>query len=102
LLAGQQRLAFLLPGKAKALCLVSHYKPFLSIQKGKFMNHYGDNFVFVVPEEHPLHTPEHPFCGDPNCPCIEDTEVLTELDQAIRDGLITPEDATRILQGKMV
>ncbi len=66
------------------------------------MNHYGDNFVFVVPEEHPLHTPEHPFCGDPNCPCIEDTEVLTELDQAIRDGLITPEDATRILQGKMV
>ena len=57
---------------------------------------------FVVPEDHPLHTPEHPFCGDPTCPCSENTEALTELDQAIREGLITPDDATRILQGKMV
>ena len=43
------------------------------------MKHYGDNFVFVVPEEYPLHTPEHPLCGDPTCPCSEDTDALTEL-----------------------
>jgi len=45
LFTGQQKLTFLLPGKAKALCVVSHYKPFLSIQKGRYMQHYGDNFV---------------------------------------------------------
>jgi hypothetical protein len=92
----------MLPGKVKALCVVSHEKPFLSIQKGRCMHHYGDNFVFVVPEDHPLHTPEHPFCGDPTCPCSENTDALTELAQAIRDGLITPDDATRMLQGKTV
>lgn len=66
------------------------------------MNHYGDNFVFVVPEDHLLHTAEYPFCGDPTCPCSEDTNALTELDQAIRDGLISPEDATHIIAGKTV
>jgi len=102
LFTGQQKLAFLLPGKAKALCLVSHYKPFLSIQKGRYMQHYGDNFVPVVPDAQPLHTEEYPFCGDPTCPCSEDKDVLTELDQAIRDDLITPDDATRIIAGKTV
>jgi hypothetical protein len=66
------------------------------------MKHYGDNFVPVVPTTQLLHTEEHPLCGDPTCPCSEDTDALTELDQAIRDGLITPDDATRILQGKTV
>jgi len=102
LFTGQQKLSFLLPGKAKALCVVSHYKPFLSIQKGKYMQHYGDNFVLVVPDAQPLHTEEHPFCGDPTCPCSEDKETLTELDQAVRDGLITLDDATRIIKGKTV
>jgi hypothetical protein len=66
------------------------------------MKHYGDNFVFVMPEDHPLHTLEHPFCGDPTCPCSEDTDALTELVYAIKDGLITPDDATRIIKGKTV
>jgi len=66
------------------------------------MQHYGDNFVLVVPDAQPLHTEEHPFCGDPTCPCSEDKEALTELDQAIREGLITLDDATRIIKGKTV
>ncbi len=66
------------------------------------MQHFGDNFIPVVPTTQPLHTEEHPFCGDPTCPCTEDTDALTELDQAIRDGLITPDDATRILAGMTV
>ncbi len=66
------------------------------------MQHYGDNFVFVVPDTQPLHTEEHPFCGDPTCPCSEDTDARTELNQAIREGLITPDDATRIIAGKTV
>ena len=71
-------------------------------RKAETMQHYGDNFVVVVPEDHLLHTPEHPFCGDPTCPCSEDADALTELAQAIREGLISPEDATRIIKGKTV
>ena len=74
----------------------------VSVKKGRYMQHYGDNFVPVVPEDNLLHTAEHPFCGDPTCPCAEDTDALTELDQAIRDGLITPDDATCILAGMTV
>ncbi len=66
------------------------------------MHHYGDNFVLVVPTTQPLHTEEHPFCGDPTCPCVEDQDGLTELDQAIKDGLITADDAARILKGETV
>ncbi len=66
------------------------------------MNHYGDNFVLVVPDEHPLHTPEQPFCGDPTCLCYEDQQNISELTQAIKDGLITSDDATQIIKGKTV
>jgi hypothetical protein len=70
-------------------------------RKIEVLNIQGQNMP-VVPTTQLLHTKEHPFCGDPTCPCSEDTNALTELDQAIRDGLITPDDATRILQGKTV
>jgi len=66
------------------------------------MQHYGDNFVPVVPTTQPLHTEEHPFCGDPTCPCSEDTDALTDLDQAVRDGFITPDDAIHIIAGKTI
>jgi len=67
------------------------------------MHHFGDNFIPVVPTTQPFHTKEHPFCGDPTCPCAsEDTDALSELAQAIKDGLITLDDATRILKGKTV
>jgi hypothetical protein len=66
------------------------------------MQHYGDNFIIVIPDTQPLHTPEHPFCGVPTCPCSENTDALTELDQAISEGLITSDDATRIIAGKTV
>jgi hypothetical protein len=95
-------LPFLLPGQAKGLVVICHNLFCLSIEKGRAMQHFGDNFIVVVPEDHLLHTPEQPFCGDPTCPCVEDTDALTELDQAIKDGLITTDDATRILQGRTV
>ena len=66
------------------------------------MHHFGDNFIPVVPEDHLVHTPEHPLCGDPTCPCSEDTDTLIKLDRAIKDGLITPDDATRIIKGQTV
>jgi len=70
--------------------------------KERHMQHYGDNFIPVIPDSQPLHTPEHPFCGDPTCICYEDPENITELAQAVREGLLTPDDATRIIKGKTV
>ena len=66
------------------------------------MHHYGDNFIPVIPDPQPLHTAEHPFCGDPTCICYEDEDAITELAQAVREGLLTPDDATRIIKGKTV
>lgn len=66
------------------------------------MQHYGDNFVVIVPDEHPLHTLEHSLCGDPTCICYENPENIADLAQAIKDGLITLDDATQIMRGKTV
>jgi len=66
------------------------------------MQLYADNFIPVIPEATRIPIPEHPFCGDPTCICYEDQDAITELDQAIRDGLITVDDATCIIQGKTV
>ena len=71
-------------------------------RKADTMHHYGDNFVPVVPEEHPLHTPEHPFCGDLTCICYEDPENIADLAQAIADGLLTADDTKQIIKGKTV
>jgi hypothetical protein len=43
---------------------------------------------------------EHPFCGDPSCPCSEDPALIAEVYEAVKQGLITPEEATLIIQGK--
>ena len=66
------------------------------------MQHYGDNFIPVIPDTNICHTKEHQFCGDPTCICYEDNDAITELAQAIREGLLTPDDATRIIKGKTV
>ena len=66
------------------------------------MHHYGDNFLPVLADTPLLHTREHPFCGDPTCICYEDEQNQELLAQAIKDGLITLDDATRIMKGKTV
>ncbi len=56
---------------------------------------------FLVLMEDPiLHTTERPFCGDPSCPCSEDPALIAEVNEAVKQGLITPEEATLIIQGK--
>jgi hypothetical protein len=66
------------------------------------MQHYGDNFVFVVPDEHPLHTPEHPFCIDETCSCHEDQEALSIVNAAVLNGTLTTDEATAFIQGRTV
>ncbi len=62
---------------------------------------YSDNFIPVVPTDAPIHTAEHSFCRlDPACPCYEDPDNIQALSQAIQEGYLTPEEATRIVQGK--
>jgi len=64
------------------------------------MHHFGDNFIPVVPHTQPiLHTADTPFCWDETCPCHEDSDVIAELHDAINAGIITTDDAIRILKG---
>lgn len=64
---------------------------------------YGDNFIPVVPTNIPLHTAEHPFCGlDPACPCYEDPDNIQALSQAIQSGILTLEEASKIIKGRTV
>jgi hypothetical protein len=68
------------------------------------MQGFGDNFTLVIPlEDDPLHTGEHPFCfADPACPCHEDQEAIATVNQAVQDGLMTPEEATDFVLGKLL
>ncbi len=54
----------------------------------------------VLMEDSILHTAERPFCGDPSCSCSEDPALIAEVNEAVEQGLITPDEATLIIQGK--
>ncbi len=66
------------------------------------MQHYGDNFILVVPEAHPLHTAEHPFCYNDTCDCHEDQELVSEVNAAVTDGLLTLDEATALIAGRTI
>ncbi len=55
----------------------------------------------VIPmEDDILHTQSHPFCSDPSCPCHDDQELLSDVAHAVEQGLLTPAEATRFVEGK--
>jgi len=67
------------------------------------MRHYADNFIPVIPsEDDVLHTDEHPFCCNETCPCREDQEALTTVNALVLNGLLTPDEATALIQGRMI
>jgi hypothetical protein len=69
------------------------------------MQGHTENFIPVVPVEegYLLHTPENPFCPvDPSCPCHEDPSLIDEIAGFVREGLLTPQEATDFVSGKMV
>lgn len=39
------------------------------------------------------------FCSDPTCPCHEDPDLIAELYQDVQNGLLSPEEATAIVNG---
>jgi hypothetical protein len=64
---------------------------------------YGDNFAFVIPVDEILHTPDNPFCPiDPHCPCHEDQALIAAVAQFVSDGLMTPDEATRFVEGRTI
>ena len=56
--------------------------------------------VPIIPVDYEIHTPNHPFCSDPLCPCHEDPDLLAPVIEDYTNGLLSPDDATRITQGK--
>ena len=66
------------------------------------MQPYGDNFIPVIPTEEPVHTFDQPFCLDPTCACHEDHMLVGEINRQVYEGVLTPQEATRIVQGRQV
>ena len=48
----------------------------------------------VPMEDEPTHTVEHPYCGEDGCICMD------TLKDWYQDGLVSADDATRIMHGK--
>jgi hypothetical protein len=57
-------------------------------------------------EDDLVHTADNPVCADPTCPDKDDEELQTEyagqLTPYVQDGLLTPDEATRLVQGRQV
>jgi hypothetical protein len=62
-----------------------------------------DNFAYVIPVEDELeHTPLQPFCFDGTCPYHEDDAAIDAVYQAVQDGLLTPDEATDFVLGRLL
>jgi hypothetical protein len=48
------------------------------------------------------HTPDHPFCGDDDCPCHEDEGNLELLNEWYQGGLIGSVDGDHIYHGRVI
>lgn len=59
-----------------------------------------DNFTPVIPIDYREHTDHRPFCWDDHCPCREDQEAIAQVAQWVKDGLMTPQQATDFVKGK--
>jgi hypothetical protein len=58
--------------------------------------------VPTIPTDYNLHNADTPFCYDPTCPDKEDPDLIGQVNQGYQDGLITAEDATNIINGRIV
>jgi hypothetical protein len=56
----------------------------------------------VLMEDDLIHTSERPFCFiDEQCPCHRDQLLISEVEQAVLDGLLTPKEATNFVAGRL-
>ena len=65
-----------------------------------------DRSIPIPMEDDLVHTAENPVCDDPTCPDKDDEELLAEYAQQlapyVQDGLLTPDEATRLVQGRQL
>lgn len=61
-----------------------------------------DNFMYIILVDEIEHTPDKPFCWDQACPDKEDQEEIAKVFQWVQDGLMTPNEATDFINGRMV
>lgn len=61
-----------------------------------------DNFAYVIPVDYKEHTEGSPFCWDEACPCHEDEEQIAKVNEAVQNGLMTTEEATEFVRGKLL
>jgi hypothetical protein len=59
-----------------------------------------DNFSYVIPVDYLFHTPEKPFCYDPECDCHEDEVANFQVSLHVAEGLMTPDEATDFVHGR--
>lgn len=59
--------------------------------------------VIPIPmEDELLHLDTAPFCYDPSCPCHEDSLLIAPIAQAVQEGLLTPDEASDFVAGKIL
>jgi hypothetical protein len=59
--------------------------------------------LVVLMEDDLIHTSERPFCSiDDECPCHCDQLLISAVEQAVRDGLLTPDEATNFVAGRLL
>ena len=57
----------------------------------------------VLMEDDLIHTSERPFCfSDDQCPCHRDRLLISEVEQAVLDGLLTPDEAINFVAGRLL
>ena len=61
-----------------------------------------DNFLYLISVDGIEHTADLPFCWDRACPDKEDQEEIARVYQWVQDGLMTPQEATDFINGRMV
>ena len=63
-----------------------------------------DNFTYVIPmKDEIVHLLDNPFCFlDQACPCHEDQELIAQVAQQVAEGLLTPQEATQTIAGKIL
>lgn len=58
--------------------------------------------TYVIPVDYLLHTPNNPFCYDESCGCHDDQTLIAEVATFVAEGLMTEEEATDFVAGKMI
>ena len=57
--------------------------------------------VWIEDGDELIHTDEHPFCNDPDCPCHEDSHLVSEyITQSLDSGTLTDAEAVRVYWGQ--